>query len=326
MSQPILKVANLKKYFPIKSGVFSRVRGYVKAVDDVSFSIPAGKTLGVVGESGCGKSTLARTILRLFEPTSGEIWFKGTDITQLKGEQLRKIRNTMQIIFQDPYSALDPRLITRELILEPVKTHFNLNKDELRTRAVELLQTVGLNEDHLRRYPHEFSGGQQQRISIARALSLNPDLLILDEPTSALDVSVQAQILNLLKHLQRQYNLTYLFISHDLSVIRHICDQIAVMYVGKFVEITNEQNFFESPLHPYTKALRAAIPKSHPEIKKKQKLLAGEIPSLLDPPSGCRFHPRCTYAMKKCKKAEPLLQMIDEDHYVACFYYNNNKS
>ena len=326
MIDPILKIENLKKYFPVKSGLFSRVKANVKAVDGVSLSIPTGKALGVVGESGCGKTTLARTILRLIEPTSGKIFFKGEDFTQITGEQLRRMRNKMQIIFQDPYSALDPRMITREIIMEPLKTHYSLSKDELQERALELLLTVGLNEDHLRRYPHEFSGGQQQRISIARALSLNPELLILDEPTSALDVSVQAQILNLLKDLQNQYSITYLFISHDLSVIRHVCDQIGVMYVGKLVETTNEQDFFESPKHPYTRALLAAIPKSHPRIEKKQKLLSGEIPSPLNPPSGCRFHPRCPHVMDICKKEEPPLKTITNDHFVACYLYNDGET
>lgn len=326
MSQSTLKVENLKKYFPIKSGVFSRVQAYVKAVDGVSFSIPTGKALGVVGESGCGKTTLARTILRLIEPTSGKIFFKGEDITQIAGEQLRHMRSKMQIIFQDPYSALDPRMITREIIMEPLKTHYNLSKEELQERTLELLLTVGLNEDHLRRYPHEFSGGQQQRISIARALTLNPDLLILDEPSSALDVSVQAQILNLLKDLQNQYNLTYLFISHDLSVIRHVCDQIAVMYLGKLVETSSEHSFFESPIHPYTRSLLAAIPKSHPRIEKKQQLLSGEIPSSINPPSGCRFHPRCPHVMDKCKLEEPLLKPMNKDHYAACYLSHDGET
>ena len=326
MSQSTLKVENLKKYFPIKSGVFSRVQAYVKAVDGVSFSIPTGKALGVVGESGCGKTTLARTVLRLIEPTSGKIFFKGEDITQIAGEQLRHMRSKMQIIFQDPYSALDPRMITREIIMEPLKTHYSLSKEELQERALELLLTVGLNEDHLRRYPHEFSGGQQQRISIARALTLNPDLLILDEPSSALDVSVQAQILNLLKDLQNQYNLTYLFISHDLSVIRHVCDQIAVMYLGKLVETSTEHSFFESPKHPYTRSLLAAIPKSHPRIVKKQQLLSGEIPSPINPPSGCRFHPRCPHVMDKCKQEEPLLKPMNKDHYTACYLYQDGET
>jgi oligopeptide/dipeptide ABC transporter ATP-binding protein len=320
----ILEVERLKKYFPIKSGVFSRIQDYVKAVDDVSFSIKKGKALGIVGESGCGKSTLARTILRLVEPTEGIVRFKGENLFHVQGEKLRRMRNKMQIIFQDPYSSLDPRMITREILVEPLETHTEMSKKELRERALELLQTVGMNEDHLRRYPHEFSGGQQQRINIARALSLNPDLLVLDEPTSALDVSVQAQILNLLKSLQREYTLTYLFISHDLSVIRHICDHIAIMYVGKIVENTDERSFFESPKHPYTEALLDAIPKSRPDIEKKQKLLKGEPPDAVHPPPGCRFHPRCPHVMAICKKEEPQLVEVEKDHYVACHLYDGS--
>lgn len=326
MNAPLLQVMNLKKYFPIKSGVFSRVCGYVYAVDDVSFSIEKGKALGIVGESGCGKTTVARTILRLVEPTAGKIIFNGKDISEIEGEELRKMRSKMQIIFQDPYSSLDPRMITRDIIIEPLKTHTKMSKEESRRVGLELLQTVGLSEEHLRRYPHEFSGGQQQRISIARSLSLNPELLILDEPTSALDVSVQAQILNLLKSLQTQFNLTYLFISHDLSVIRHLCDHIAIMYLGKIVENADEKRFFESPKHPYTQALLAAIPKSNPDINKERKLLSGELGSPINPPAGCRFHPRCPYVMEICRKDEPQLKDIAGDHYIACHLYDDEKN
>lgn len=326
MIEPILKVENLKKYFPITSGFFSRTVDYVKAVDDVSFFVSDKTTLGIVGESGCGKTTLARTVLRLIEPTGGRIFFKGRDITELEGEELRKIRKEMQIIFQETYSSLDPRMVAHDIVAEPLETHTNMNKTEIRKKTLELLRTVGLNEDHLRRYPHEFSGGQQQRISIARALSLNPKLLFLDEPTSALDVSVQAQILNLLKSLQKEYDLTYVFISHDLSVIRQICDHVAIMYVGKIVENTDERRFFEEPKHPYTKALLAAIPKQHPDIEREQELLSGEPPSLRNPPSGCRFHPRCPYAMEVCRKEEPELKPIERDHCVACHLYGDEKS
>jgi len=321
MIEPILKVENLKKYFPIRRGFFLRKIDYVKAVDDVSFFVNRGKTLGIVGESGCGKSTLGRTVLRLIEPTDGRIFLKGRNITELEGEELRKIREEMQIIFQETYSSLDPRMVARDLVAESLETHTTMNKTEVREKTLELFQTVGLNEDHLRRYPHEFSGGQQQRISIARALSLNPELLFLDEPTSALDVSVQAQILNLLKSLQREYKVTYVFISHNLSVVKYICDRVAVMYVGKIVEITSKKELFENSKHPYTKALLAAIPKQHPDIEKERKLLTGEPPSAIKPPSGCRFHPRCPYAMDICKKEEPQLKEVDKDHYVACHLY-----
>ncbi len=318
----LLEVRNLKKYFPIKRGiVFSRHVGDVKAVDGISFNIKKGETVGLVGESGCGKSTVARVIIRLLEPTDGEIIFEGTDITKLPQSELRKLRRDMQIIFQDPYSALNPRMTVSEIIGEPLEVHKVVNNSkEKQKRIQELLELVGLAPYHANRYPHEFSGGQRQRIGIARALALNPKFIVADEPTSALDVSVRAQIINLMQDLQKELGLTYLFISHDLSVIRHICDRILVMYLGKLVEIAPNEELYNSPLHPYTQALLSAVPIPDPEVAEKRKkvILLGDVPSPVNPPSGCRFHPRCPYVMDICSKVEPQLKEINKGHFTAC--------
>ncbi|TYT22491.1 ABC transporter ATP-binding protein [Dictyoglomus thermophilum] len=321
----IIEVKNLKKYFPIKRGIIlSKHVGDVKAVDDVSFYIRKGETLGLVGESGCGKSTVARTIIRLLEPTDGQIIFDGIDITKLSNKDLRKIRKDMQIIFQDPYSSLNPRMTVSEIIGEPLEVHGIVrNSQEKEKRVQELLELVGLAPYHATRYPHEFSGGQRQRIGIARALALNPKFIVADEPTSALDVSIRSQIINLMQDLQKEFKLTYLFISHDLAVIRHICDRIAVMYLGKIVEIANNDDLYNSPLHPYTQALLSAIPIPDPEVAEKRKkiVLTGDVPSSVNPPSGCRFHPRCPSVMDICSKEEPILKEINPGHFVACHLY-----
>ncbi len=321
----IIDVKNLKKYFPIKRGiVLSKHVGDVKAVDDVSFYIRKGETLGLVRESGCGKSTVARTIIRLLEPIDGQIIFDGIDITKLPSRDLRRIRKDMQIIFQDPYSSLNPRMTVSEIIGEPLKVHGIVkNSKEKEKRVQELLELVGLAPYHATRYPHEFSGGQRQRIGIARALALNPKFIVADEPTSALDVSIRSQIINLMQDLQKEFELTYLFISHDLAVIRHICDRIAVMYLGKIVEIANNDDLYNSPLHPYTQALLSAIPIPDPEIAEKRKriVLTGDVPSPVNPPSGCRFHPRCPNVMDICSKEEPKLREIKPGHFVACYLY-----
>ncbi|PMQ02276.1 MAG: peptide ABC transporter substrate-binding protein [Dictyoglomus sp. NZ13-RE01] len=321
----LLEVKNLKKYFPIKRGIiFSKHVGDVKAVDDVSFYIKKGETVGLVGESGCGKSTVARVIIRLLEPTDGKIIFEGQDIASIPQEDLRKLRKDMQIIFQDPYSALNPRMTVSEIIGEPLVVHKIVkNNKEKEKRVQELLELVGLAPYHANRYPHEFSGGQRQRIGIARALALNPKFIVADEPTSALDVSVRAQIINLMQDLQKEFGLTYLFISHDLSVIRHICDRILVMYLGKLVEISNNEDLYNNPLHPYTQALLSAVPIPDPEVAQRRKrvILTGDVPSPVNPPSGCRFHPRCPYAMDICSKVEPTLKEVQPGHYTACHLY-----
>jgi oligopeptide transport system ATP-binding protein len=321
----ILEVKNLKKYFPIKRGiVFSKHVGDVKAVDGVSFYIRKGETLGLVGGSGCGKRTVARTIIRLLDPTDGEIIFDGVDISKLPYSSLRRIRRDMQIIFQDPYSSLNPRMTVSEIIGEPLQVHKIVSSSKEREKRVqELLELVGLAPYHATRYPHEFSGGQRQRIGIARALALNPKFIVADEPTSALDVSIRSQIINLLQDLQKEFKLTYLFISHDLAVIRHICDRIAVMYLGKIVELSENEDLYTSPLHPYTQALLSAIPIPDPELAEKRKkiVLTGDVPSPVNPPSGCRFHPRCPSAMDICSKIEPELKEIKPNHYVACHLY-----
>lgn len=318
MNDIILEAKNIKKHFPIKKGFFMRQVGAVKAVDDVSLIVRKGETLGLVGESGCGKSTLGRTLIRLYEPTSGEIQFDGQDFLQLKGSDLRNKRRNMQMIFQDPYASLDPRMTVGQIIRQPMDIHNVGSNDERTRRVLELIELVGLRKSAVNRYPHEFSGGQRQRISIARAIALNPELIICDEPVSALDVSIQAQILNLLEDLQEKLGLTYIFISHDLSVIEHVCDRIAVMYLGKIVEIASRDELFKNPQHPYTQALIGAIPQVGMGKKKMKKSLGGEVPSPINPPSGCSFHTRCPYKMDVCTQKTPQLEG-SESHKKACW-------
>ena len=318
----ILEVKHLKKYFPIKGGFFGGVTGQVKAVDDVSFSIKKGTTMGLVGESGCGKSTTGRTILRLIEKTEGDIIFEGQDISKLDKRALRDLRTKMQIIFQDPYSSLSPRLPIGEIIGEAVREHKLVPDNEYDDYISKIMKECGLQEYHKDRYPHEFSGGQRQRICIARALALKPQFVVCDEPVSALDVSIQAQIINLLKKLQEDRGLTYLFISHDLSVVEHISDTIGVMYLGNLVETGKTEDIFANPLHPYTKALFSAIPMPDPDIKKERILLQGDIPSPANPPKGCKFHTRCAQCMGKCKEVAPVPKDMGNGHVVCCHLYD----
>lgn len=320
-SQPtLLEVRNLSKVYPVRSGVFQRVTGQIKAVDQVSFSINAGETLGLVGESGCGKTTVGHTLLRLIPATGGEVYFEDRDILQLAGNDLRQVRQQMQIVFQDPYAALDPRLPVGESIAEGLAIHHIGSPAERRQMTVDILKRVGLEEYHLNRFPHEFSGGQRQRIGIARALILKPRLIVLDEPVSALDVSVQAQVLNLLKDLQDEYGLTYLFIAHNLGVVEHISDRVAVMYLGKVVEIAGREELFQRPLHPYTRALMSAIPRPDPSVRNQRQILVGDVPSPLNPPAGCHFHPRCPIAQPECAQTEPELRELAHGHPAACLY------
>jgi oligopeptide transport system ATP-binding protein len=319
MSEPLLTVKNLKKYFPIRGGLLSREVARVHAVDDVSFTMQPGETLGLVGESGCGKSTTGRTILRLIEPTSGEVWFEDKNVTTLDKRSLRALRKQMQIIFQDPYASLNPRMTVGSIIGEALVIHKLAPTRKAREeRVVHLLETVGLSADHLRRYPHEFSGGQRQRIGIARALAVSPKLIICDEPVSALDVSVQAQVVNLLEDLQAQFGLTYLFIAHDLSVVEHISTRVAVMYLGKIVEIAPAKELYTNPKHPYTEALLSAVPIPDPTMKRKRILLEGDVPSPINPPTGCRFHTRCPIRIPSCSANEQTLTEITPGHWVAC--------
>lgn len=320
----ILEVSHLKKYFPIKGGFFGGVTGSVKAVDDVSFSIRRGTTMGLVGESGCGKSTTGRTILRLIEKTDGTVLFNGKDVNALDRKEMRSMRTKMQIIFQDPYSSLSPRLPIGEIIGEAVREHGLVSKDEFDSYVTRVMKDCGLQEYHKDRYPHEFSGGQRQRICIARALALNPEFIVCDEPVSALDVSIQAQIINLLRELQKTRNLTYLFISHDLSVVEHISDTIGVMYLGGLVETGETNDIFSNPLHPYTKALFSAIPMPDPDIKKERILLEGDIPSPANPPSGCKFHTRCKECMGICEKEDPKPRDMGNGHVVKCHLYDES--
>jgi peptide/nickel transport system ATP-binding protein/oligopeptide transport system ATP-binding protein len=318
-SDHLLEVRNLVKYFPIRSGVLQRVQGWVKAVDDVSFDIRRGETLGLVGESGCGKTTIGRSLLRLIEPTDGQVLFEGQDVTELSPRDLKALRREMQIIFQDPYSSLDPRSQVGTIIGDALAVHGVKDARERRERVLEMLSTVGLSEDHMRRYPHEFSGGQRQRIGIARALILRPKFIVCDEPVSALDVSIQSQVLNLLRDLQDEFNLTYLFIAHNMSVVEHISNRVAVMYLGKIAELADRRDLYNNPLHPYTQALMSAIPIPNPRVERERIILEGDVPSPIDPPSGCRFHPRCPKAMDKCSQSEPALIEVEPDHMVACY-------
>jgi len=318
MADALIHVDGLKKYFPVKKGVFSRVVGNVKAVDGVSFQVKKQETLGLVGESGCGKTTVGRTILRLLEPTAGSVTFDGVNLTDLDKTDLRQLRRRMQIIFQDPYASLNPRMTVEQIVGEGLAIHNEANGSERRDRIVAMLKRVGLQSEHLSRYPHEFSGGQRQRIGIARALILNPDLVVCDEAVSALDVSIQAQIINLLEELQQEMHLSYLFISHDLNVVRHISDHVAVMYLGKIVEYAQTEELFKTPLHPYTQALLSAIPIPDPQTRRKRIILPGSVPSPINPPAGCPFHPRCPVAIELCKTAVPAWREIKPEHWVAC--------
>jgi oligopeptide/dipeptide ABC transporter ATP-binding protein len=314
----LLVVRNLKKHFPVRQGVFSRVAGQVYAVDDVSFSIARGETLSLVGESGSGKTTAARSMLRLIEPTDGEVWFDGTDIITLGTKDLRALRRRVQIVFQDPFASLNPRMTVYSVLAEAIAAHNLAPKAQRRARVMELLGLVGLPEEAADRYPHEFSGGQRQRIGIARALAVEPDLIVADEPVSALDVSIQAQILNLLEELQQKLGLTFLFIGHDLSVVRHISDHVAVMYLGRIVEIGPVQAIFERPVHPYTRALLSAVPVVRPGPRPDRTVLTGDVPSPINPPSGCYFHPRCPEAQDTCRQQAQRLVEVEPGHLVAC--------
>lgn len=312
-------VEHLKKYYAVRGGVLQRVVAWVKAVDDVSFTIREGETLGLVGESGCGKTTVGRTMLRLVEPTGGAVYYEDVNLAELKGNELKAMRRNMQIIFQDPYASLDPRVPIGDAVAEGLRIHQIGTPRERYERAIEILRKVGLEEYHARRYPHEFSGGQRQRIGIARALALNPRFIVCDEPVSALDVSIQSQVLNILKDLQQEFGLTYLFIAHNLSVVEHISDRVAVMYLGRMVELTDRDELFRTPLHPYTQALMSAIPIPDPRVKRERIILHGDVPSPLNPPSGCRFHPRCPVAMDQCKVQEPNFLEATPGHWVACW-------
>ncbi len=318
----ILEVKNLRKYFPINKDFFGRPQANVKAVDNVSFALEKGKTLGIVGESGCGKTTMGRTILKLTAPTAGDIIFKGKNITNLKSKEMRPLRTKMQLIFQDPYSSLSPRMPVGEIIGEAVKVHKIVPPEQYRNYILKVMDECGLRDYYFERYPHEFSGGQRQRICIARALAVDPELIVCDEPVSALDVSVQAQIINLLKDLQQKKNLTYLFISHDLSVVKNISDQVAVMYLGSMVEFGTTEELFANPLHPYTKALFSAVPVPNPNIKMNRVVLKGDIPSPANPPKGCKFHTRCLHCMDICKQIEPVYKEYEDGHFTCCHLYD----
>jgi len=323
MRDALLDVKELKVYFPVGSGLFRRHSHFVKAVDDISFQVKKGETLGIVGESGCGKSTMGRSILRLIEPTSGSVQFKGHEVTALTKSELRRLRRDIQIVFQDPYASLNPQLTIESILGEALSTHQIGNSAKERKEMVaELLQNVGLSPRHAGRYPHEFSGGQRQRIGIARAIAVNPALIIADEPVSALDVSVQAQILNLFQHLKNTYELTYIFIAHDLSVVKHVSDRIGVMYLGKMVELAGKKQLFQRPLHPYTQALMSAIPSLDPDVKKERIILKGDVPSPIAPPKGCYFHPRCQYRMEVCEHLKPPEIEVEPGHFVSCHLYD----
>lgn len=318
----LVKIENVKKYYPVRGGLFSKISGYVKAVDGVDLDIPKGKTLGLVGESGCGKSTLGKLILRLEEATDGRIYFKGTNILELDKKKVRRLRRKMQMIFQDPYSSLNFRKTVGYIIGEPFIVHnLNYTKEERKGKVLKLMEEVGLRSEHFDRYPHEFSGGQRQRIGVARALALNPELIICDEPVSALDVSIQAQVVNLLQDLQDRYNLTYLFISHDLAVVEHISERVAVMYLGRIVEISTNDMIYKNPMHPYTQALISASPIPNPKLKTDRIILQGDVPSPIEAPVGCHFHPRCPRSFEPCNRKKPELKEIEPNHLVRCFLY-----
>ena len=323
-TKTLVEVGDLKMYFPLTSGLLiQRTVGYVRAVDGVSFSINRGETLGLVGESGSGKTTIGRTMVRLYKPTGGEILFGGQDLAKLSGEDLRQLRRRIQMVFQDPYASLNPRFTIGSLIAEPMHIYGLGSAKEIRDKTVELLRVVGLRTEYIDRYPHEFSGGQRQRIAVARALSINPEFVILDEPVSALDVSVRAQVLNLLQRLQRQFHLTYLFVSHDLSVVRHVADRIAVMYLGKIVELADREELYARPKHPYTQALLSAVPIPDPQIERRRQriILSGDLPSPINIPSGCRFHTRCPMAQQICREVEPAFEPKEgREHYAACHF------
>ena len=317
----LLEARNIVKYFPIKGGVLMKEIAAVKAVDGVSLTIDKGETVGLVGESGCGKTTFGRAILRLEEPTSGEIYFEGESILSYDKNKMQALREKMQIIFQDPFSSLNPRKTVSHIIGEPLLVHGMRSRKKREERVLELLRVVGLRKEHMRRYPHQFSGGQRQRIGVARALALHPKLIVCDEAVSALDVSIQAQVINLLKDLQDEFKLTYLFISHDLSVVEHVSDRVAVMYLGKIVEFAPSQTLYKTPLHPYTQALLSAVPIPDPALKSNERIiLKGDVPSPIDPPPGCSFHPRCLFAKDICSHREPEFREIDNKHFVACFF------
>jgi oligopeptide transport system ATP-binding protein len=321
MMEPLLKVENLKKHFPITGGILGRPVSSVKAVDGVSFTVNKGETLGIVGESGCGKSTTGRMLMRLIDPSEGKVTFEERELTSLSNSEMRKIRREMQMVFQDPFASLNPRHTVEQILEEPLKVHGMGSAKERKKRVHELLNIVGLSSYHAKRYPHQFSGGQRQRIGIARALMTKPKLIIADEPVSALDVSIQSQVLNLMQDLQKEFGLTYIFIAHDLGVVRHISDRVGVMYLGKMVELSNSETLYEKPLHPYTQALLSAVPVPDPDFKRETILLQGDIPSPSNPPSGCTFHTRCPHATEICKQKVPEFKEHQPGHYVACHLY-----